>query len=140
MSTSPEIPQVAPAAAWATLESDPTAVLVDVRTEAEWRFVGLPDLTPLGRQVVTIEWNRTDGSHNEAFVDQLSAAGVDRDAPVLFLCRSGARSDAAAAAAADAGWAAPHNVVGGFEGDHDGDGHRGTVNGWKVAGLPWRQG
>lgn len=134
------IPQVSPQDAWAMMADDPSAVLVDVRTVAEWNFVGLPDLAGLGREVVTIEWNRLDGTHNDAFTDQLAAAGVPTDAPVLFLCRSGARSDAAASAAASEGWAAPHNIVGGFEGDKDEAGHRGTVNGWKVAGLPWRQG
>jgi rhodanese-related sulfurtransferase len=131
---------VAPAAAYAVLAGDPGAVLVDVRTRAEWSYVGGPDLSGLGKQVVQIEWVRfPDGAPNAAFLAQLEAAGVSRAAPVLFLCRSGVRSVAAAQAATAAGWTAAHNVLEGFEGAPDAAGHRGTTGGWKVAGLPWRQ-
>lgn len=129
-----------PQQAWERLESDPDAVLVDVRTSAEWSFVGLPDLTSLGKQVVAIEWTTfPDGAPNQRFLDELRAALPSEDAPVLFLCRSGARSAAATATAAAAGYAGAVNVSEGFEGDLDAHGHR-AVNGWKQAGLPWRQG
>ncbi len=128
-----------PTEAYDLLQQDPDAVLVDVRTSAEWAFVGLPDLSGLDKQVRTIEWNHLGGVRNDDFMDQLAAEGIDTDAPVLFLCRSGARSDAAATAATDAGFTRAHNIVGGFEGDLDGDKHRGTVGGWKATGLPWVQ-
>jgi rhodanese-related sulfurtransferase len=129
-----------PAAAYAVLADREDAVLVDVRTTAEWRYVGGPDLSGLGRPVLQIEWSRfPDGARNPSFVDQLAAAGVAKDAPVLFLCRSGVRSVAAAEAATAAGWTGAYNVREGFEGNPDGGGHRGTTGGWKVAGLPWRQ-
>ena len=64
---------------------------------------------------------------------------VWRRTPVLFLCRSGGRSAAAASVATAAGFGPAYNVAEGFEGDPDAHGHRGTVNGWKVAGLAWRQ-
>ena len=131
---------VPPQEAYAALESDPTAVLVDVRTSAEWSYVGLPDLTGLGKQVLPVEWQRfPDGSVNERFLDQLRDAGVTEGAPIYFLCRSGVRSAAAAAAATRAGLGPAYNVADGFEGPLDGQGHR-SVAGWKVAGLPWRQG
>jgi rhodanese-related sulfurtransferase len=131
---------VDPAAAYAVLTEREDAVLVDVRTTAEWRYVGGPDLSALGRAVVQIEWSRfPDGARNAAFVDELAAAGVAKDAPVLFLCRSGVRSVAAAEAATTAGWTSAYNVLQGFEGNPDGAGHRGSTGGWKVAGLPWRQ-
>ena len=115
------------------------AVLVDCRTDAEWRFVGVPDLTGLGREVVYVEWNRTDGSRNEGFVDDLVAAGVEPgDRPVVFLCRSGNRSIGAAEAATEAGIAPSYNVLDGFEGNLDNDKHRGGT-GWKAVGLPWKQ-
>ena len=139
-----DIPDLTPAQAWEVLAEDPDAALVDVRTQAEWLFVGLPDLDDVDREVIRIEWNTAGGIRNEAFLDelddQLAERGIPRDAPVLFLCRSGARSMAAAVAAAEAGWSDTRNVAGGFEGDKDAQGHRGTVNGWKVAGLPWFQG
>lgn len=128
-----------PAAAYRTLADHADAVLVDVRTRAEWSYVGGPDLGALGKPVLQIEWiGFPGGVRNEQFLAEL-AAGVAKDAPVLFLCRSGVRSVAAAEAAARAGWTAAHNVLEGFEGNPDGAGHRGTTGGWKVAGLPWRQ-
>lgn len=129
-----------PRQAWERLESDPDAVLVDVRTSAEWSFVGLPDLTSIGKRVVPIEWTTfPEGAPNPRFLDDLRASIPTDDTPVLFLCRSGARSVAATAAATAAGYTAAHNVSEGFEGDLDAQGHR-AVNGWKQAGLPWRQG
>jgi rhodanese-related sulfurtransferase len=131
---------VTPTEAWIALQQDPRAVLVDVRTHAEWSYVGLPDLRLLGRDVVRVEWQRyPDGSLNDGFVDELTAAGVARDQPLYFLCRSGVRSMAAAEAATAAGWTESYNVSEGFEGPHDAEHHR-TVAGWKVAGLPWVQG
>ena len=129
-----------PRQAWDLLESDPAAVLVDVRTQAEWSFVGLPDVTALGKQVVPIEWTTfPDGAPNQRFLEQLMAALPSQDAPVLVLCRSGARSAAATATAAAAGYSGATNISEGFEGDLDEHGHR-AANGWKQAGLPWRQG
>ena len=124
--------------AWARLKTG--ARLVDVRTVAEWNFVGLPDLgaTP----VHCVEWQSfPSGAPNPAFVAQVeSELGPDKATPVLLLCRSGARSRAAAIALTRAGFSQAFNIAGGFEGDADGEGHRGNVNGWKAANLPWRQG
>ena len=131
---------ITPEEAWKFLNDDPEAVLVDCRTDAEWRFVGVPDLTSLAREVVYIEWNRTDGSRNEGFVDDLVAVRRRHPAtrPVVFLCRSGNRSIGAAEAATGAGIAPSYNVLDGFEGDLDEDKHRGGT-GWKAVGLPWKQ-
>jgi rhodanese-related sulfurtransferase len=131
--------------AWALLSADPKAQLVDVRTTAEWNFVGLPDISGLGRRVHCIEWQSYPTmSVNPAFAADAQAAvtgaGADKNTPVLFLCRSGARSRAAAVALAGLGFTKAINVAGGFEGDPDGMRQRGHINGWKAAGLPWRQG
>lgn len=130
---------VTPLEAWELLEDDPQATLVDVRTAAEWAFVGVPDLAEIGRDLVRIEWSTFPGGRpNEWFLEQLADAGVPKDAPVLFICRSGARSAAAADAATASGWTDARNVTEGFEGDLDRSRHRG-VGGWKAAGLPWVQ-
>ena len=130
---------LSPQQAWEALETDPRAVLVDVRTQAEWAFVGVPDLTALGKRVIPIEWSTfPQGRPNDAFLTQLGHH-VEQDAPVYFLCRSGARSVSAADAATAAGWGAAHNILDGFEGPVDDHGHR-AIAGWKHAGLPWRQG
>lgn len=128
------------ARAWEML-NDPKVMLVDVRTKAEWSYVGIPDLEGLGKKVMLVEWQSyPDMARNPTFVTDLEAAGAARDATVLFLCRSGARSASAAALATKAGFAACYNVSGGFEGPHDASQHRGSTDGWKARGLPWIQG
>ena len=130
---------ITPQQAWDLLSDNPEAVLVDCRTDAEWRWVGVPDISSLGRDVVYIEWNSSDGRHNDGFVDDLLAAGVTPGGrPVVFLCRSGNRSIGAAEAATAAGIAPSYNVLEGFEGDLDAHRHRGG-NGWRAIGLPWVQ-
>ena len=131
---------VDPSGTYAALQAEDDAVLVDVRTSAEWSYVGLPDLSHIGKRVIPLEWQRfPDGALNGSFVDQLREAGVGEGAPIYFLCRSGVRSAAAAEAATAAGLGPAYNVADGFEGPLDREGHR-TVAGWKVDGLPWRQG
>jgi len=131
---------IMPKEAWEMLESNPDAVLIDVRTQPEWRFVGVPALQSLRRNPVLVEWiHYPDGSPNPAFVDQVRDAAGSDDKPMLFLCRSGVRSAAAARAMTAAGYTRCYNVAQGFEGDKDPGGHRGHVGGWKVAGLPWAQ-
>lgn len=126
---------------WQALLQDKTAQLVDVRTDAEWNFVGLPDLSQAGKEPVLIPWQLYPAMQvNAAFPDHLRRAGLTPDHSLYFLCRSGARSRAAAEAAREAGFARVFNIADGFEGPPDGNGHRGEVAGWKAAGLPWRQG
>ncbi|HKU65051.1 MAG TPA: rhodanese-like domain-containing protein [Rhizomicrobium sp.] len=133
--------EVSAAQAWQQLKADPKAQLLDVRTMAEWNFVGLADISSLGRQVHCIEWQGfPTGARNPAFIAEAGQALSDKDAPVLVMCRSGARSRAAAIALTQAGYRQAINIADGFEGDMDEDGHRGNRNGWKQADLPWRQG
>ncbi|BCW91182.1 Thiosulfate sulfurtransferase GlpE [Alphaproteobacteria bacterium SO-S41] len=136
---------IAPGEAWTILKENPQARLIDVRTRAEWNFVGLPDLAETGTQALLAEWQVfPDMAVNAQFAEQaaglVTKSGGAEDAPVILLCRSGVRSRAAAIALAARGFTAAYNIAGGFEGDHDADGHRGQLNGWKAEGLPWRQG
>ncbi|MFC0407572.1 rhodanese-like domain-containing protein [Roseomonas elaeocarpi] len=134
------VEDVAPSAAWEALKSDPKALLVDVRTDAEWNFVGLPDLGEAGKQPALIPWQLYPSMQvNGSFTDHLHRAGATAETPLYFLCRSGARSLAAAQAAQAAGYPKAFNVADGFEGPPDAEGHRGKVAGWKAEGLPWRQ-
>ncbi len=132
---------VTPSEAWEMLKSEPDTVLIDVRTDAEFNYVGRPDLSSLGKYVALVMWVRfPDNALNLDFVESVKAMGVTHDQKLLFLCRSGVRSRHTAAAMTDAGFANCFNVLEGFEGEKDSDGRRGTIGGWKVAGLPWTQG
>ena len=131
--------------AWEGLTSGPRSQLVDVRTRAEWTYVGIPDLAQIGKRPVLIEWQTfPDQAVDPRFVERLSgelkALGVQLEDDLYFICRSGSRSLAAARAMAEAGYRSCHNVVAGFEGPLDDMRHRGTVGGWKALGLPWLQG
>jgi rhodanese-related sulfurtransferase len=131
---------VDPATTYAALVEDPTSVLVDVRTNAELAYVGHPELSTIGKSLIAIEWQQfPTGAQNDRFVEQLDSHGIDRDAPIYFICRSGARSRFAAMVATSVGYGRAYNVAHGFEGPPDAHGHRGSVAGWKASGLPWRQ-
>ncbi|MEM7422245.1 MAG: rhodanese-like domain-containing protein [Pseudomonadota bacterium] len=140
------IDEVTPDDALQALIHNGQSALVDVRTRAEWAFVGLPDIGCAGKSVLPVEWvTFPTMTPNSRFMEQLEEA-VDGSMPdrLFFICRSGARSMAAARAVAaemDARGLAIHctNVAEGFEGDLDSSGHRGRVNGWKARGLAWRQ-
>ncbi len=126
--------------AWEALTGEPDAYLVDCRTDAEWQYVGVPDLRRAHKQVVLVSWQYfPSGNVNRSFVAELRDAGLEAGHQIYFLCRSGVRSLAAAEAAQSEGFARVFNVADGFEGPHDQAGHRGAIAGWKAAGLPWRQ-
>jgi rhodanese-related sulfurtransferase len=134
------VENISPRQVWEALQTNPDAQLVDVRTDAEWNFVGLPDLGAAGKQPALIPWQVFPAMNlNVAFLDQLRQAGLTPDSHIYFLCRSGVRSQAAAQAAQAAGFPHVYNIADGFEGPPDGDGHRGQMAGWKAEELPWRQ-
>lgn len=142
----PRINEVLPGDAWGILEGDSSAIMVDVRTRAEWAYVGIPDVSSLGLPLLQVEWMRLPNmSLNPHFVgevlEQLGDQVPDR---ILFICRSGIRSLKAALAVQEYLDSLGQkceclNVATGFEGDLNDDHHRGKKNGWKVEGLPWRQ-
>ena len=140
--TPPVVDELLPDQAFRVMAEDDSSALVDVRTRAEWSFVGLPDLSGIGKSVWPVEWiGFPDMNPNARFDEQLAGhAAGDIPKRLFFICRSGARSMAAARHVAASGMA-EHctNVAEGFEGDLDNQGHRGSRNGWKARGLPWRQ-
>ena len=130
--------------AWSALKRVPEATLVDVRTRAEWAYVGLPLLNETGKSPVLVEWQSFPSmAVGEDFVarltGELAKRGVGKDAALFFICRSGSRSRSAAVALTAAGYSQCFNVAGGFEGPCNQEGHRGTIEGWKAEGLPWAQ-
>ncbi len=135
------IEDLTPRQVWEALMSNPDAVLCDVRTNAEWTFVGVPDLSQTGKQPVLVQWQVYPTMQpNPKFLEALTQAHLTHDHHIYFLCRSGARSMASAQAAKAAGFKHVYNIKDGFEGPPDPRGHRGLVGGWKHEGLPWKQG
>ena len=123
-----------PAEAHALLQQMPSARLLDVRTKAEWEWIGqVPGASK-------VEWNTwPGGQRNPAFIEELRATLPEQTAPLLLLCRSGGRSSAAAEAATRAGYSLCINILEGFEGDKDSASQRNRLGGWRHAGLPWVQ-
>lgn len=129
--------EVLPQQAYERLQENPRTVLIDVRTEAEWNYVGRPAIEGL----VCISWQYfPTGERNENFIAEIEAANIEKDQEILLLCRSGVRSANAATLLTQAGFSDCYNVAEGFEGNKDTEGHRGKVGGWKHANLPWVQG
>jgi len=129
---------------WDQLAAPGEATLIDVRTRAEWTYVGVPDLSQLGKPTLFVAWDEfPSGQIVPGFIDRLTAAldehGVPSGAPLFFLCRSGARSQRAALAATGAGFGPCFNVEFGFEGRLGPERHRATAGSWKAEGLPWVQ-
>ncbi|WP_291295571.1 rhodanese-like domain-containing protein [Elioraea sp.] len=136
-----EITHRTPAETYAALRDQAEAVLVDVRTDAEWTYVGLPDLSAVDKPVHRIAWQLFPAmTVNEGFIDTMRAAGITPGHHIHFLCRSGVRSLAAAKLAVEAGFPHAINITDGFEGPPDEAGHRRTKAGWIASGLPWKQG
>jgi rhodanese-related sulfurtransferase len=126
---------VTPQQAYALLQEDPTVKLIDVRTRAERDWVGQVKIE--GAQLHAIEWNvYPQGTPNPAFLDELDQV-TDKNQVLLFMCRSGVRSRHAAKAATEHGYANCFDILEGFEGAKDAEGHRKTIEGWCFAQLPW---
>ncbi len=131
---------LSPREAWDYL-SRHEALVVDVRTHPEWLFVGGPDMRSTPSRIVQIAWKTYPTfATNPLFAEQLKQQGIAPEAPLFFICRSGGRSLDAAIAATALGYVNSFNISGGFEGEPDARGQRGTRDGWKAANLPWAQG
>src|SRR4051794_7037919 len=126
---------VTPQEAWDMVRDG--AVLVDVRTVMEWEQTGVPDTSGLGVDTHFIEWVRAGGGLNPDLASEIESLGIETATPGGFLCRSGQRSQGAAATATQMGIGPSYNILEGFEGNADASGRR-EHEGWKVAGLPWK--
>ena len=129
------IENLSPQESWALLQQNKSAVLVDVRSQMEYAYVG----HPLG--AVHIPWKEAPAWElNPNFVADVKKLLPNSDAPILLLCRSGQRSLSAAQALEQAGYRHLVNIVDGFEGPLDANKHRNNLGGWRFCGLPWEQG
>ena len=131
---------VSAAECWDALSAEPNATLIDVRTQAEWVFVGLPNLQTINKKINTISWKMYPTLElNPDFVGMVESVAPNKDTPLYFLCKTGGRSLDAAIAMTQAGYSHCYNVADGFEGDRDALVRRGLTNGWKASQLPWEQ-
>ncbi len=137
-----EVKTLLPQEAWQLMQDEPRAVLIDVRSDMEFLFVG----HPVG--AIHIPWiDYPDWKLNENFVTEvrkLVLGGICHEsqtsgAPVLLICRSGKRSLEAGNMLIKEGFCDVYNIAEGFEGELDENHHRGSLGGWRFHGLPWAQ-
>jgi rhodanese-related sulfurtransferase len=140
MTTDTYAGDLTPQNSWEMLKLESQSNLIDVRTDAEYSFVGVIDISSLGKKTVYESWLFYPGLDlNPNFTAELESKNFDKNQPLLFICRSGVRSKQAAIAMTGLGYTKCYNIAGGLEGDNDDAMHRGCENGWKHAGLPWVQ-
>ncbi|MBQ0724881.1 MAG: rhodanese-like domain-containing protein [Cycloclasticus sp.] len=128
------IKSISPTQAHEILQGDSSTQLIDTRTSIEYSFIGHPIgaiHVPLKRPP---EWLAFPD-----FIEKVASHVADTTTPIILMCRSGARSMAAAELLAEAGYKSLYNMDEGFEGDKDHNNHRGNIGGWRFHGLPWEQ-
>ena len=130
-----------PKQAWTLLKEDKNCQLIDCRSATEWSLVGVPELDSLQKSPIFVEWQIFPMMEkNPKFFKEISENINDKSTKIILLCRSGARSRSAAEFLTAQGFKECYNCVEGFEGNHNENGHRSSVNGWKFSKLPWKQG
>lgn len=126
--------------AFKILKKEANSHLVDVRTLPEWAFIGLPDLSEIKKEVIKISWKAFPQMNiNNNFQEQIEKEILDKNSKLFFICKVGGRSFDAANFCSELGYQNCYNITSGFEGDLDENSHRGNINGWKAAKLPWVQ-
>ena len=129
-----------PQETWDLLKANADSFLVDCRTAAEWQYVGVPDLDSIDRKIVFVEWQSFPMMEkNASFLSEISQTEIKKESSIVLLCRSGARSRSAAEFLTSYGYKSCYNCSDGFEGNHNDNGQRGELNGWKFSNLPWKQ-
>jgi rhodanese-related sulfurtransferase len=133
------VEQISPQNAFELLKNQKNSVLIDVRTMEELSFVGVVNASSFENRLIFLAWQTLPQmEQNQNFANDLLAK-VDKDNEVLFLCRTGGRSNQSAQLASTLGFKKTYNIINGFEGDLNSQNHRGLVNGWKASNLPWEQ-
>lgn len=141
------VTQISAKDAFSLLTSEDNVLLIDVRTYEETHFVGFVDPASIDEKLVLLPWklfpemkiNKQFGTAINEIVPKFFGEDCKENTKLIFICRSGGRSDQAAFEATTLGYKNCYNVISGFEGDVNANNHRGTVNGWKADNLPWRQ-
>ena len=125
---------------FAKLSKEANSQLIDVRTEPEWSYVGVPDLSSIRKKVIFISWQTYPAMEKNIFFENiLLESNIKKDTNLCFICRSGQRSYSAAEFSISRGFSNCFNVTDGFEGVKNHDRRRSLINGWKFNNLPWKQ-
>ena len=140
------VQQISASDAFSKLQNEKNVALIDVRTDAEFTFVGTADLRSTAGHLILLPWKVFPGMDlNPNFTTALEKALLEKfgearfEAQLIFICLSGGRSQQAAMHITQLGYENCFNLIGGFEGEADSAGHRGNISGWKASNLPWRQ-
>jgi len=133
------VEQISPQNAFELLKNQKNSFLIDVRTNEELNFVGVVDASSFNNRMIFLAWQTLPNmQQNQNFMSDL-VSKVNKDSEVLFLCRTGGRSNQSAQFASSIGFKKCYNIINGFEGDLNSKNHRGLINGWKASNLPWEQ-
>lgn len=133
------VEQISPQNAFELLKNQKNSVLIDVRTSEELNFVGVVNASSFENRLIFLAWQTLPQmQQNQNFANDLLAK-VNKDNEILFLCRTGGRSNQSAQLASTLGFKKCYNIINGFEGDLNSQNHRGLINGWKASNLPWEQ-
>ena len=121
------------------LQNNPQALFVDVRSKAEYKYVGFPENSILIPWIDDPDWEPNPEAFSDAVMQELDGRENLSDTEIILICRSGFRSNEALKCLENKGFTQVSHVASGFEGDLDENDHRGNLNGWRHDGMPWSQ-
>jgi len=121
------------------LQNNPQALFVDVRSKAEFKYVGYPENSILIPWIDDPDWEPNPEAFSDAVMQELDGRENLSDTEIILICRSGFRSNEALKCLENKGFTQVSHVASGFEGDLDENDHRGNLNGWRHDGMPWSQ-
>ena len=121
------------------LQNNPQALFVDVRSKAEFKYVGYPENSILIPWIDDPDWEPNPEAFSDAVMQELDGRENLLNTEIILICRSGFRSNEALKCLENKGFTQVSHVASGFEGDLDENDHRGNLNGWRHDGMPWSQ-
>ena len=121
------------------LQNNPQALFVDVRSKAEYKYVGYPENSILIPWIDDPDWEPNPEAFSDLVMQELDGRENLSDTEIILICRSGFRSNEALKCLENKGFTQVSHVASGFEGDLDENDHRGNLNGWRHDGMPWSQ-
>ena len=121
------------------LQDNPQALFVDVRSKAEYKYVGFPENSILIPWIDDPDWESNPEAFSDSVMQELDGRENLLNTEIILICRSGFRSNEALKCLENKGFTQVSHVASGFEGDLDENDHRGNLNGWRHDGMPWSQ-